>query len=54
MSLQFQVIPVRKDPPDLERFVAALLALTMARVEAERDEATEAPGEIADREVADV
>lgn len=28
---QLRVTPVRKDPPDLERFVAALLAFTLDR-----------------------
>ncbi len=36
----FRLIPERRDPPDLERFVAALLAFTLARMEAE--EAAEA------------
>lgn len=31
----FRLIPERRDPPDLERFVAALLAFTLARIEAE-------------------
>ena len=53
MNRQFQVIPVRKDPPDLERFVAALLALTMARLEAQRDRAAQASEEVADREAED-
>lgn len=50
MNRQFQVIPVRKDPPDLERFVAALLALAMARVEAERNRNAAAPADSVDRE----
>jgi hypothetical protein len=36
----FHLIPERRDPPDLERFVAALLAFALARMEAE--EAAEA------------
>lgn len=32
----FHLIPERRDPPDLERFVAALLAFTLARMEAEK------------------
>jgi hypothetical protein len=35
----FHLIPERRDPPDLERFVAALLAFTLARMEAEEREA---------------
>lgn len=31
----FRLIPEHRDPPDLERFVAALLAFTLARMEAE-------------------
>ena len=31
----FHLIPERREPPDLERFVAALLAFTLARMEAE-------------------
>lgn len=34
----FHLIPERRDPPDLERFVAALLAFTLARIEAEEAE----------------
>jgi hypothetical protein len=32
----FDLIPEHRDPPDLERFVAALLAFTLARLEAEK------------------
>lgn len=32
----FHIVAVRREPPDLERFVAALLALTMNRLEEER------------------
>lgn len=35
----FHLIPERREPPDLERFVAALLAFTLARMEAEQQEA---------------
>ena len=35
----FHLIPERREPPDLERFVAALVAFTLARMEAERQEA---------------
>jgi hypothetical protein len=31
----FHLIPERREPPDLERFVAALLAFALARLEAE-------------------
>lgn len=31
----FRLTPERREPPDLERFVAALLAFTLARMEAE-------------------
>jgi len=37
----FHLIPERRDPPDLERFVAALLAFTLARMEAEEAAKTE-------------
>lgn len=33
------LIPERREPPDLERFVAALVAFTLARMEAEKQEA---------------
>lgn len=36
MTPSFHLIPERREPPDLERFVAALLAFTLARIEAER------------------
>jgi len=39
MKHSIHITAVRKDPPDLDRFVAALLALAIARVEAEREEA---------------
>jgi hypothetical protein len=32
----FHLTPERRDRPDLERFVAALLAFTLARIEAEK------------------
>lgn len=35
----FHLIPERREPPDLERFVAALVAFTLARMEAEQQEA---------------
>lgn len=35
----FHLIPERREPPDLERFVAALVAFTLARMEAEKQEA---------------
>jgi len=35
----FHLIPERRDPPDLERFVSALLAFALARMEAEEAEA---------------
>jgi|GEM_PF-2350669 len=35
MTPSFHLVPERRDPPDLERFVAALLAFTLARMEAE-------------------
>lgn len=38
MTPSFHLIPERRDPPDLERFVAALLAFTLARIEAEEAE----------------
>lgn len=39
MTPSFRLIPERRDPPDLERFVAALLAFTLAQMEAEEAEA---------------
>jgi hypothetical protein len=39
MTPSFHLVPERRDPPDLERFVAALLAFTLARMEAEEAEA---------------
>ncbi len=39
MKHPVHITAVRKDPPDLDRFVAALLALAISRVEAERAEA---------------
>jgi hypothetical protein len=33
MKQPIHITAVRKDPPDLDRFVAALLALAIARVE---------------------
>lgn len=39
MKHPVHITAVRKDPPDLDRFVAALLALAIARVEAERQKA---------------
>lgn len=48
MKHSVHITAVRKDPPDLDRFVAALLALAIARVEAER-EAVEAEA-MSDRE----
>lgn len=35
----FDLIPERRDPPDLERFVAALVAFTLARMEVEKQQA---------------
>jgi hypothetical protein len=37
MKHAIRITAVRKDPPDLERFVAALLAFAIERVEAERE-----------------
>lgn len=39
MKHPVHITALRKDPPDLDRFVSALLALAIARVEAERAEA---------------
>ena len=41
MKHPIRITGVRKDPPDLDRFVAALLALAIARLEAERSETEE-------------
>ncbi len=38
----FHLIPERRDPPDLERFVAALLTFALARIEAEEAEKEQA------------
>lgn len=35
MTPSFHVVPERREPPDLERFVAALVAFVLARMEAE-------------------
>lgn len=35
----FHLIPERREPPDLERFVAALVAFVLARMEAEKQAA---------------
>jgi hypothetical protein len=42
MKHPIRITGVRKDPPDLDRFVAALLALAIARLEAEQSDAAEA------------
>jgi len=47
MKRPIHITAARKDPPDLDRFVAALLALAIARVEAEQEEARSAPPEAA-------
>lgn len=39
MTPSFHLVPERRDPPDLERFVAGLLAFALARLEAEEAEA---------------
>ncbi len=41
----FHLIPERREPPDLERFVAALLAFTLARMEAEKQAAKSDSGQ---------
>jgi len=38
MKHPVHITAVRKDPPDLDRFVAALLALAIARVEAKHED----------------
>jgi hypothetical protein len=38
MTRPVHITSVRRDPPDLDRFVAALLALAIARVEAEQEQ----------------
>lgn len=46
MNHRITIRPVKHEPPDLDRFVAALLALAIARVEADKAESeTEAPAE---------
>jgi len=41
--ISFHLIPERREPPDLERFVAALLAFTLARMAAEKAAAKQRP-----------
>jgi hypothetical protein len=41
----FRLIPERREPPDLERFVAALVAFTLARMEAEKQAAEDDSGQ---------
>lgn len=41
----FHLIPERREPPDLERFVAALVAFTLARMEAEKQAAEDDSGQ---------
>lgn len=48
MKRRVHITAVRKDPPELDRFVAALLAFALARIEAERKKRE--VGEQADRE----
>lgn len=38
MNYRLTIRAVKNEPPDLDRFVAALLALAIARVEAEKAE----------------
>jgi hypothetical protein len=38
MTRPIRITGVRKDPPELDRFVAALLALATARLEAEQSD----------------
>jgi hypothetical protein len=38
MKHSIHITAVQKDKPDLDRFVAALLAFAIARIEAERSE----------------
>lgn len=46
----FRLIPERREPPDLERFVAALVAFTLARMEAEKQEAADDAGQVEEDE----
>lgn len=46
----FHLIPERREPPDLERFVAALVAFTLARMEAEKQEAADDAGQTEENE----
>jgi len=46
----FHLIPERREPPDLERFVAALLAFTLARMEAEKQSAENASRKAEERD----
>lgn len=41
----FHLIPERREPPDLERFVAALVAFVLAQMEAEKQEAEDDAGQ---------
>jgi len=45
MSHRITIRAVKHEPPDLDRFVAALLALAIARVEAEQAERETEPVE---------
>jgi len=46
MTPSFHLIPERRDPPDLERFAAALLAFALARLaEEEAGDASETEGD---------
>jgi hypothetical protein len=50
MKHSVRVIAVPKDPPDLDQFVAALLALAVARLADERQQDTPEQQREADRE----
>lgn len=45
MTPPFTLIPERREPPDLERFAAALLAFALARLAQEEAEQAEAAAE---------
>ncbi len=49
MKHQVRVIATPKDPPDLDQFVAALLALAVARLNERKEEGAAGPSAEANR-----
>ncbi len=50
MNRPIRITAVRRDPVDLDRFVAALLALALARLEAEREAAKPEASDVAEED----